>query len=321
MRSSSSVSVVRSARALARAGVGAALVAFVVASVGACDRSAPSQPAPSASSAPAKLETAGSTIRASGSSALQPLVNAAKERYETAHKGASVEVSAGGSKKGLADVASGAVQIGCSDIFAPDDLKAQLVEHKVAVVGFAAMANKGPFNAKVSAVSLADLAKVFRGAITDWKQLGGDPQPIVVINRAPGSGTRAVFGGVVLGGDTFVESQTEDNSGALVAKLAQTKGAISYLALSFKTDDLVTLSLERDGRDGGGVIEPTVENITSGAYPIWSYEHLFTKGEPDPATRDFIAYMLSSEFQTGVLPKVKGFIPVTAMRVERDHDG
>lgn len=300
------------------------LFAACLAGLAACDKSAPtSAPAGSASSTsatlgPGEVDAKHGTVRASGSSALQPLVNAAKERFETAHRGASIEVSAGGSKKGLADVASGAVQIGCSDIFAPDDLKSQLVDHKVAVVGFAAMANKGPFNAKVTAVSLPDLAKVFSGEITDWKQLGGEPQRIVVINRAPGSGTRAVFGGVVLGGDKFVESQTEDNSGALVAKLGQTKGAISYLALSFKSDDLATLSLK--GNDGG-VIDPTVENITSGAYPIWSYEHLFTKGEPTGTTRDFVTYMTSPEFQTGVLPKVKGFIPVTAMRVARDHDG
>ena len=180
-------------------------------------------------------------------------MNAAKEKFETTHGGPSIEVSAGGSKKGIADVASGAVQIGDSDIPAPDDLKGQLVDHKVAVVGFAAMANKGDFNAKVTSIAMKDLARIFTGEVKNWKDVGGGNQPIVVINRAPASGTRAVFGGIVLGGDKFVEGQTEDNSGALVAKLKQTKGAISYLALSFKDDDLVTLSLK--GADGG-VVEP-----------------------------------------------------------------
>src|SRR6185437_3848560 len=188
----------------------------------------------------------------------------------------SVEVSAGGSKKGIADVASGAGLIGDSDIPAPDDLKGQLVDHKVAVVGFAAMANKGPFNEKLGALSMADMAKIFAGTVTNWKDVGGASQPIIVINRAPNSGTRTVFGNIVLGGDKFVESQTEDNSGALVTKLKQTKGAISYLALSFADPELKTFGIKGDA----GAVEPGNASITGGTYPIWSYEHMFTKGEP-----------------------------------------
>ncbi len=284
----------------------------------ACDKSAPPAPEalpPAASAATAQPPVA-TSVQLSGSSALQPLVNAAKERYEAAHKSASIEVSAGGSKKGLTDVASGAVHIGDSDIFAPADLQAQLVDHRVGVVGFAAMANKGPFNEKVTAVSLQDLAKVFSGAITNWKQLGGGSQPIVVINRSPNSGTRAVFGSLVLGGDKFVEAQTEDNSGALVAKLKQSTGAISYLALSFADPSLQVIGLKTES----GAIDPSAANITSGAYPIWSYEHMYTKGEPNPATKEFLAYMMSPDFQEHVLPTVKGFIPVTQMKTSRDKD-
>jgi phosphate transport system substrate-binding protein len=262
------------------------------------------------------VQVQSATARASGSSALQPLVNAAKEKFEAINKGISIEVSAGGSKKGLSDVASGAVQMGNSDIFAPEDLKSQLVDHKVAVVGFAAMANKGPYNDKVAAVSIGDLAKVFAGTLSNWKDLGGSSQPIVVINRAPGSGTRAVFGNIVLGGDRFVESQTEDNSGALVTKLKQTAGAISYLALSFKDPDLRTFPIKSDG----GIIEAGAESIATGAYPIWSYEHIYTKGEATGISKVFIGYMESADFQDHTLPTVKGFIPVTQMKVSRDKD-
>lgn len=295
---------------------------LLVSALGACDKTPPPPPPDTARStttaaAEAKPgEKTGGTVRASGSSALQPLVNAAKEKFEAEKKGASIELSAGGSKKGLADVSSGAVQIGNSDIFAPEDLKASLVDHRVAVVGFAAMANKGPYNEKVAAVSLVDLAKVFQGTIKDWKELGGQPQPIVVINRAPGSGTRTVFGNAVLGGDKFVESKTEDNSGALVDKLKQTKGAISYLALSFKDDALLTLSIKGDA----GVVEPTDANIASGAYPVWSYEHMYTKGEATGLTKDFLDFVVSPAFQTGGLTKVKGFVAITAMKVTKEKD-
>jgi phosphate transport system substrate-binding protein len=285
----------------------------------ACDKTPPPQDnSPASSSSSTSAQAPGPKVQpvtVSGSSALQPLVNAAKEKFEATHGGSSIEVSAGGSKKGISDVASGAVQIGDSDIAAPDDLKGQLVDHKVAVVGFAAMANKGDFNAKVTSVAMKDLGRIFMGEVKNWKELGGGNQPIVIINRAPASGTRAVFGGIVLGGDKFVEGQTEDNSGALVAKLKQTKGAISYLALSFKDDELVTLSLK--GADGA-VVDPTDANIESGAYPIWSYEHMFTKGEATGQAKAFIDYVLAADFQKGVLPTVKGFIPVTDMKVTKD---
>ncbi|MDP9152150.1 MAG: phosphate ABC transporter substrate-binding protein [Myxococcota bacterium] len=294
----------------------AAAVVFAF-GLAACDKTAPpagDKPQPSSEGTAAAVQAETATVRISGSSALQPLVNAAKEQFEAKNKGISVEVSAGGSKKGLADVAAGAVQIGDSDIFAPDDLKTQLVDHKVAVVGFAAMANKGPFNEKIAALSMADMARIFSGTVTNWKEVGGQPQPIVVINRAPGSGTRSVFGSIVLGGDKFLEGQTEDNSGALVAKLKQSKGAISYLALSFADPEVRVVGLKTDG----GAVEPTQATITTGEYPIWSYEHMYTKGEPTGAVKQFLEYLASKDFQDHVLPTVKGFIPVTQMKVSRD---
>jgi phosphate transport system substrate-binding protein len=281
-----------------------------------CDRTPPPTAEPAASSASATPAPAyQGPVRISGSSALQPLVNAAKEKFEKENKSASVEVSAGGSKKGLVDVESGAVQIGDSDIFAAPD-QTDLVDHKVAAVGFAAMANKGAYDAKVTALDFEQLGKVFSGEIKNWKDLGGDAQPIVVINRAPSSGTRTVFGNVVLGGDKFVEAQTEDNSGALVAKLRQTAGAISYLALSFKDDALLTLSIKL----GPDTIEPTPENIAAGKYPVWAYEHMYTKGQATGTTKQFLDFVLSGDFQDHALPSVKGFIPMTLMKIKKDKD-
>lgn len=293
--------------------------AFVLAS--GCDKSnqgggtttaASGSGAASTTAAPAE----GGTVKASGSSALQPLVNAAKEKFEASHAKVSVEVSAGGSKKGLSDVASGAVDIGNSDIFCSAEQKASLVDHKVAVVGFAVMANKGPFNEKVKSLTMEQLAKIFKGEIKNWKDVGGGAQAISVINRAPNSGTRTVFGNAVLGGDKFMEAQAEDNSGALVTKLKATTGAISYLALSFAEDALWVGAIKKDNKD----IEPNEANITAGDYPIWSYEHMYTKGEAKGSAKDFLDYMLGNDFQTNVLPTVKGFISVSKMKATKDAD-
>lgn len=272
----------------------------------ACGKSTASQ---TSESSQAETASVTGTVRASGSSALMPLVNAAKENFEAANRGISIEVSAGGSKKGLADVASGAVHIGNSDIPAPKDLEDQLVDHKVAVVPFAIVANKGAFNANVTKLTMEQLAGVLRGQVKNWSELGGESQPIVLINRAPSSGTRAVVGQVVLGGDDFAEGRTEDNSGALVAKLKQTQGALSYVGVSYVSDDLLTLAIETKE----GVGRPTFEDIQAGRYPLWSYEHMFTKGEPTGATKLFLDYVLSPEFQRDVLPNVKGFFSAIDM--------
>jgi phosphate transport system substrate-binding protein len=244
------------------------------------------------------------------------LVEAAKGPFEAKHPGVSIQLVAGGSRKGLADVTSGAALVGDTDLFAPDDVKGKLVDHKIAVVGFAAVANKGRYNERITALTMQDLAKVFSGQVTDWKALGGTPQKIVVINRDPGSGARTVFGDIVLGGDKFVDTDFESDPAKLADRLKNTPGAISYMALSVEGKDVFALGL----KTSSGVVSPTTANIVTGAYPIWSYEHMYTNGQAGETVTALVDYMASDEFQLGVLPKLGGFIPISQMRVSRETD-
>ena len=246
-------------------------------------------------------------IRASGSSAGQPLLEAAKERFEARYKGKSIELSAGGSQKGISDVASGAVHIGSSDV---SSVVPGLVDHRIAVVGFASMANRGEFDSQIASLSKETLAGIFSGAVRDWSDVGGSAQPIVVIYRAAGSGSRRVFAEYIMGGASFVETQTEENSGALVARLKRTPGAISYAALSFRDPELLTLGI--------GEARPSEAAIAEGAWPLWSYEHLYTRGEATDVTKVFVEWMLGPEFQNDVLPTMRGYVPIARMRVARD---
>ncbi|PLS01772.1 phosphate ABC transporter substrate-binding protein [Neobacillus cucumis] len=259
-----------------------------------------------------KKELSGS-LSISGSSAMQPLVAAAAEEFMAQNPKVDIQVQAGGSGTGLSQVSEGSVQIGNSDVFAeekegiPAD---QLVDHKVAVVGMTAAVNP---KVGIKDIKKEDLIKVFTGKITNWKELGGKDQKIVLVNRPDSSGTRAVFNKFALDGATPAEGITEDSSNTVKKIINETDGAIGYLAFSYFTDDSVT-PLSIDG------VEPTAENVQTGKFPVWAYEHSYTKGEPDGLAKEFLDFMMSDDIQNNLL-KQQGYLPVTKMKVERDAKG
>lgn len=260
----------------------------------------------------AKWIDRGESVTAVGSSALQPLVETVAEAYQTENPGEFINVQGGGSGTGLSQVQSGAVDIGNSDLFAEEKKgidAASLVDHKVAAVGITPIVNKG---VGVSDISLENLKKIFLGEITNWKEVGGKDQKVVLLNRAAGSGTRGTFEKWVLDGETAKRAQEQDSSGMVRQIIADTPGAISYVAFSYVTDDVATLSI-----DG---VEPTDENVTTNEWIIWSYEHMYTKGEPQALTKEFLDYILSDEVQESVVGEL-GYIPVSRMEVERDWEG
>lgn len=260
----------------------------------------------------AKWIDRGESVTAVGSSALQPLIETVAEVYQTENPGEFINVQGGGSGTGLSQVQSGAVDIGNSDLFAEEKKgidAASLVDHKVAAVGITPIVNKG---VGVSDISLENLKKIFLGEITNWKEVGGKDQKVVLLNRAAGSGTRGTFEKWVLDGETAKRAQEQDSSGMVRQIIADTPGAISYVAFSYVTDDVATLSI-----DG---VEPTDENVTTNEWIIWSYEHMYTKGEPQALTKEFLDYILSDEVQESVVGEL-GYIPVSRMEVERDWEG
>lgn len=252
------------------------------------------------------------TITALGSSALQPLVEETALAFSAKNPKAKINVQGGGSGAGINQVASGNVEIGNSDVIAEKKIKdekmaKELVDHKVCAIGFAMVVSK---DVNIKSLTSEQIIDIFTGKINNWKQLGGEDKQINIINRGKSSGTRATFVDTVMDGKSEKEGlgTTQDSSGNVRAAIKQTEGAISYLALSYISED-VKKDLNILSING---VEPKEENIISGRYPFWSYEHMYTKGEPKGLTKAFLDYMVSKENKD--LIKKMGYIPMDEIK-------
>ena len=245
-----------------------------------------------------------------GSSALQPLIEQAGNDYHLAHLSSNIVVQGGGSGTGLSQVQAGAVEVGTSDVYAETqkgiDAK-KLEDFPVAVVGIVPIANKG---VGVKNLSPKQLSDIFTGKITNWRQVGGKNQSIIVINRSRGSGTRSTFEDLILKGKDAVNSQEQDSNGTVKKIVNSTPGTISYISFPYANDqNIQKISINH--------VQPENKNIPTNKWPLWSYEHMYTKGQPNKATAAFIKYVLSEKVQKDLVPKI-GYISVHEMKVTRN---
>ena len=209
------------------------------------------------------------TITAAGSSALKPLADDAADSFLNDHPDVSITIDAGGSGEGLKQVSEGTVDIGNSDV-----------------------ANKDVAEAGVKSLTKEQLISIFTGKTTNWKDVGGPDEDIVLVTRPESSGTRATFQKYALDGNEEASntSMETDDSGVLLTNVKSTNGAIGYVALSYLTGDAGVETVAIDD------VEPTLENTYSGKYPVWTFEHMYTKGEPNEVTKAFLDYITGDEY-------------------------
>ena len=236
------------------------------------------------------------TITAAGSSALKPLVDEASQKFIEKNPNVSITVDAGGSGEGLKQVSEGTVTIGNSDVSAEEKLDAdqakELVDHQVCVVTMAPIVNKDVTEAGVKDLSTDQLIGIFTGQITNWKDVGGPDEDIVLVTRPSSSGTRVTFEKYALNGNAEAENKSmeTDDSGVLLKNVSDTKGAIGYVALSYLVDNKDVDAVSIDG------VAPTLENTYNGTYKVWTMEHMYTKGKGSKADKAFIKYIMSDDF-------------------------
>lgn len=209
------------------------------------------------------------SISMSGSTSMEKLANAVAESFMEKYPNVTVTAEFTGSSAGIESVLAGSVDIGNSSRNLKDDEKsAGAVENIVAIDGIAVVAD--PAN-KVEDLTKDQLVSIYTGETKNWSEVGGDDQAIVVVGREAGSGTRGAFEELLDIADACAYANELDSTGAVMAKVASTPGAIGYVSLDVVDDSVKALKL-----DG---VDATEENIKAGNYALSRPFVMATKGE------------------------------------------
>ena len=249
--------------------------------------------------------------RVKGSDTLLPLTQELAEQYLKKELDAEVIVTGGGSGVGIAalpenttDIAMASRQIKFSEKMKFAELGLDAEEVVVAYDALAVVVN--PSN-PVERLTREQLEAIFRGKITNWKDVGGEDRKIVVYSRETSSGTYEFFKESVLENKNYMSSiLSMPATGAIIQSVRQTKGAIGYIGLAYLNPYVKPLAVSYDG--GAHYAVPSVETAADGSYPIVRPLYYYYDSRKEAQVSPFISYVLSPEGQESVLEQ--GFIPV-----------
>ena len=241
------------------------------------------------------------SVTLAGSTSMEKLANAMNEAFMEKYSNVSATAEFTGSSAGIESLAAGSVDIGDASRALSDDEKGQgIVENIVAIDGIAVITDA---DNTITDIKSEDLAKVYTGQITNWKDLGGKDEQIVVIGREAGSGTRDAFEELMDVKDSCKYAQELDSTGAVLAKVAATPGAVGYVSLDVLDDTVNGLKINS--------VEPTEENILAGTYVLQRPFVMATKGEISEQSEQVQAYFdfINSEDGQNVIKSVGLIIP------------
>lgn len=228
------------------------------------------------------------SITMAGSTSMEKMANAVAESFMAENPGVTVTAEFTGSSAGVEALNAGSVNIGNSSRALTDDEKAAgAVENIVAIDGIAVVVNP---STTIDGLTTEDLVGIYTGEIKNFNEIGGEDAAIVVVGREAGSGTRGAFEELLEIEDACAYANELDSTGAVVAKVASTPGAIGYISLDVVDDTVKALALND--------VEPTVENIKGGSYVLSRPFVMATAGEiseQSPEVQALFAYLQSEE--------------------------
>lgn len=248
------------------------------------------------------------TISAVGSSSVTPLMEVFAETYTKANPDVFIEVQGPGSSAGIKAAKTNSADLGMSSrALKAEEKEDTLVEEVIARDGIAVVVN--PKNT-IKALTSEEVTKIYKGEITNWKDVGGEDKPIVAITRDTASGTRGAFEDIMdlkmKVNDIEVSAisqsaQVANGNGGLKTMVASNPYAIGYISLG--TVDETVHALSVDG------VEPSVENVKNDTYKVARpFLVLYHEGKPNEATQKFLDWMLTKDAQK--LVTEKGYIDI-----------
>ena len=249
-----------------------------------------------------KEESLTGTISLAGSTSMEKLCEAMSESFMADNQGITVTVEYVGSGAGIESLSKGSVDIGNSSRnLKPEELSNGCVENVVALDGIAVIVDK---NNGITDISSDNLKKLYTGEIKNWKELGGADEAVVVIGREAGSGTRDAFEELLELKEKCDYAQQLDSTGAVLAKVASTPGAIGYVSLDVVDDSVASVSVDS--------VEANEQNILAGKYLLSRPFVMATMGDvssQNELVQKWFEYV-NSEKGKEIIKKVGLIVPV-----------
>jgi phosphate transport system substrate-binding protein len=250
-------------------------------------------------------------IKVKGSDTCLPLSQKEAESFMKKHKGASITVTGGGSGVGFSSLLSNTTDIAQASRSIKMDEKLKLKEagkaYKETIIAYDALAVIVNPNNSVSQLTREQLADIFTGKITNWKQVGGADLKIIVYSRESSSGTFEFFKEHVMLKRNYTSSALlMPATGAIVQSVSQTAGAIGYVGLAYLEKDVKALKVSYN--KGKTYVAPSVETAKNKTYPITRPLYYYYFASVEKAVKPYVDYILSDEGQRIVLNE--GYVPL-----------
>jgi ABC-type phosphate transport system, periplasmic component len=248
----------------------------------------------------ADLSLGGSVLMV-GSTSMDKFANAIAEVYMIENPNVTVTTEFVGSGAGIEAAINKTADIGNSSRnLREEEIVKGAVENIVAIDGIAVVTDKANI---VESLTKEQLKAIYTGGIRNWSELGGQNQPIVVIGREAGSGTRSAFEEILGIEDKAVYANELDSTGAVIAKATSISGVIGYVSLDVVNDTVKTLKLDD--------MEANAENIRAGEYFLSRPFVMATNGEiseQTPQVQSLFTFIFSEEGSEII--RAIGLIPV-----------